>query len=289
MIRQGLNVSICTDDPLQFQDTLDPLLEEYTVSRKLWELSQGDVAEVARNSVRLSEFDHVFKQEWLGDTYAEDHELLANRTDKSNVSDIRCAFRFEQRRQEFGLLLQRQALHSGGHSYSDDIVDIHGYKLNVKAYLHLEQLERDLSDAHSVEVGCQVAVRDKRRIARVFSDISRSEMYAMPKNSGLAPHRSVVDFKKMQTQAVPIKKMQTQAGPPATSKPAPVEAKSTDRSRSRPIVAASVEEQRFHSLRSEPFFGTFVPLFGTFVAGASHATHLAFHEREAAVVAGRLR
>ena len=37
----GLNVSLGTDDPLQFQSTKDPLLEEYTVRKDLLCKDQG--------------------------------------------------------------------------------------------------------------------------------------------------------------------------------------------------------------------------------------------------------
>jgi hypothetical protein len=41
--RRGLNVSLSTDDPLQFQLTHDPLLEEYGVAKQVWKYSTVDL------------------------------------------------------------------------------------------------------------------------------------------------------------------------------------------------------------------------------------------------------
>ena len=50
-LARGLNVSISTDDPLQFHFTKEPLMEEYSIATQVWKLSSCDMCELARNSV----------------------------------------------------------------------------------------------------------------------------------------------------------------------------------------------------------------------------------------------
>ena len=47
--RRGLNVSLSTDDPLQFHMTKEPLLEEYGTAKQFWKYSNVDLCEIARN------------------------------------------------------------------------------------------------------------------------------------------------------------------------------------------------------------------------------------------------
>ena len=47
--KQGLNVSLSTDDPLLLHCTNDPLVEEYSVATQVWKLSPTDQCEIARN------------------------------------------------------------------------------------------------------------------------------------------------------------------------------------------------------------------------------------------------
>lgn len=79
--KRGLNVSLSTDDPLvfflhfpfqfnlfqQFHMTQVPLIEEYAIAATRWGLSDCDLAEIARNSVIQSGFEHKLKEEWIGD------------------------------------------------------------------------------------------------------------------------------------------------------------------------------------------------------------------------------
>ena len=41
--RRGLNVSLSTDDPLQFAFTKEPLIEEYSVAAQIYRLSAVDM------------------------------------------------------------------------------------------------------------------------------------------------------------------------------------------------------------------------------------------------------
>ena len=56
--KMGINVSLSTDDPLQLHFTKDAILEEYSVARQVYGLSNCDVCELARNSVLQSGFEH---------------------------------------------------------------------------------------------------------------------------------------------------------------------------------------------------------------------------------------
>ncbi|KAF9013148.1 hypothetical protein BDQ17DRAFT_1270633 [Cyathus striatus] len=92
--KTGLNVSLSTDDPLQFHFTKEPLLEEYSVAAHIYKMPQSSLAELARNSVRQSGFEMEIKRHWLG------HEwylpgAAGNDINKTNVPDIRLAFRHQ--------------------------------------------------------------------------------------------------------------------------------------------------------------------------------------------------
>lgn len=89
--KRGLNVALSTDDPLIIHLTREPLVEEYAVaaqvrdffifyhpiyflfyekikiSIKVWNLSNVDLAEIARNSVVQSSFEEKLKKHWIGD------------------------------------------------------------------------------------------------------------------------------------------------------------------------------------------------------------------------------
>ncbi|CAI9737662.1 AMP deaminase 2-like [Octopus vulgaris] len=91
---RGLNVSISTDDPLQFHFTKEPLMEEYSIATQVWKLSTCDMCEIARNSVLQSGFPHEVKQHWLGPNYTREG-VPGNDVSRTNVPDIRVAYRYE--------------------------------------------------------------------------------------------------------------------------------------------------------------------------------------------------
>ncbi|KAJ4345522.1 AMP deaminase [Didymosphaeria variabile] len=92
--RRGLNVSLSTDDPLQFAFTKEPLIEEYSVAAQIYKLSAVDMCELAKHSVEQSGFEHVIKQRFLGQNYHLPG-VAGNDVAKSNVPSIREAFRHE--------------------------------------------------------------------------------------------------------------------------------------------------------------------------------------------------
>src|SRR5436305_11109400 len=64
--KKGLNVSLSTDDPLQFAFTKEPLIEEYSVAAQIYKLSNVDMCELARHSVLQSGTAAAIQDRWQG-------------------------------------------------------------------------------------------------------------------------------------------------------------------------------------------------------------------------------
>ncbi|PLB48580.1 AMP deaminase [Aspergillus steynii IBT 23096] len=92
--RRGLNVSLSTDDPLQFAFTKEPLIEEYSVAAQIYKFSAVDMCELAKHSVEQSGFELALKQRWLGSSCSLPG-VSGNNVAKSNVPDIREEFRHQ--------------------------------------------------------------------------------------------------------------------------------------------------------------------------------------------------
>ncbi|VDP21596.1 unnamed protein product [Soboliphyme baturini] len=91
---KGLNVSLSTDDPLQFHFTKEPLMEEYSIAAQVWRLRSSDMCELARNSVLQSGFPFVMKVHWLGPNYLTEG-VSSNDIARTNVPSIRVLYRYE--------------------------------------------------------------------------------------------------------------------------------------------------------------------------------------------------
>nr|XP_055073443.1 AMP deaminase 2 isoform X3 [Misgurnus anguillicaudatus] len=104
-LSRGLMVSLSTDDPLQFHFTKEPLMEEYSIAAQVWKLSSCDMCELARNSVLMSGFSHRAKSYWLGPGYDEEGPF-SNDIRRTNVPDIRVAYRHETLCEELHLITQ---------------------------------------------------------------------------------------------------------------------------------------------------------------------------------------
>ena len=100
--KKGLNVSLSTDDPLQFAFTKEPLIEEYSVAAQIYKLSAVDMCELAKHSVDQCGFELTLKQRWLG-KYCYLPGVLGNEVAKCNVPDVREAFRHETLKAEHSL------------------------------------------------------------------------------------------------------------------------------------------------------------------------------------------
>ncbi|KAJ1982315.1 AMP deaminase [Dimargaris xerosporica] len=90
---RGLNISLSTDDPLQFHFTKEPLIEEYSVATQIWKLSSSDMCEMARNSVLQSGFEHRLKAHWLGKSFLQPGPM-GNNMQKTNVPNTRVTYRY---------------------------------------------------------------------------------------------------------------------------------------------------------------------------------------------------
>ncbi|KAK9359563.1 hypothetical protein V1504DRAFT_441215 [Lipomyces starkeyi] len=100
--KRGLNISLSTDDPLQFAYTKEALIEEYSVAAQIYRLSAVDMCELAKNSVLQSGFEAAIKSHWLGKDFMLPG-VLGNRVEKSNVPSVRVDYRFQTYQQEKAL------------------------------------------------------------------------------------------------------------------------------------------------------------------------------------------
>ncbi|KAG0174006.1 AMP deaminase [Apophysomyces sp. BC1015] len=101
--QRGLNISLSTDDPLQFHFTKEPLIEEYSVAAQIWKLSAADMCELARNSVIQSGWETSIKKHWIGSDW-EKPGVEGNDMQKTNVPNIRVNFRHETLMEELNAL-----------------------------------------------------------------------------------------------------------------------------------------------------------------------------------------
>lgn len=99
----GLNVSLSTDDPLQFHFTKEPLLEEYSVAAHIYKLPQSSLAELARNSVIQSGFEMEVKRHWLGQEWYLPG-AAGNDIHKTNVPNLRLAYRHRTLVEELSMI-----------------------------------------------------------------------------------------------------------------------------------------------------------------------------------------
>ncbi|KAG5299271.1 AMP deaminase [Histoplasma capsulatum G186AR] len=109
--RRGLNISLSTDDPLQFAFTKEPLIEEYAVAAQIYKFSAVDMCELAKHSVDQCGFELSLKHRWLGPT-CHRPGVEGNNMAKSNVPDIREQFRHETLLGELSLIERYASLSS---------------------------------------------------------------------------------------------------------------------------------------------------------------------------------
>ncbi|KAK7048714.1 A-deaminase domain-containing protein [Favolaschia claudopus] len=107
----GLNVSLSTDDPLQFHFTKEPLLEEYSVAAHIYKFPQSSLAELARNSVIQSGFEMELKCHWLGHKWFLPG-AAGNDIHKTNVPNIRLAYRHQTLMEELNMINAKTATSS---------------------------------------------------------------------------------------------------------------------------------------------------------------------------------
>ncbi|XP_069489502.1 AMP deaminase 1-like [Ambystoma mexicanum] len=102
---RGLVVSLSTDDPLLFHFTKEPLMEEYAIAAQVFSLNVCDMCEIARNAVLQSGLSHEDKVHFLGEKYYAEGPI-GNDISKTNLSQIRMAYRYETWCYELNLIYQ---------------------------------------------------------------------------------------------------------------------------------------------------------------------------------------
>ncbi|XP_021458998.1 AMP deaminase 3 isoform X1 [Oncorhynchus mykiss] len=112
-LQKGLCVSLSTDDPMQFHYTKEALMEEYAIAAQLWKLSTCDTCEIARNSVLQSGLSHQEKKHFLGANYLQDGPD-GNDIRRTNVAQIRMAYRHETLCNELSFLVEAVKTEAGG-------------------------------------------------------------------------------------------------------------------------------------------------------------------------------
>jgi len=122
--KRGINVSLSTDDPLQFHYTKEPLIEEYSVAAQIWKFSPTDMCEMARNSVLQSGFELAAKKAWIGE-HCMKQGPESNDIQRTNVPNVRLAFRddnLKYERQMIARALRRTSLSEAGSPSDHSIV-----------------------------------------------------------------------------------------------------------------------------------------------------------------------
>ena len=99
--KQGMVVTLSTDNPRAIHLTPEPLLEEYAVAVQTWRLRAADQAELARNSILISGFSDQEKTTWLGPDFHKKNDPA-----KSGISDIRAQYRQECLQDERSFVLE---------------------------------------------------------------------------------------------------------------------------------------------------------------------------------------
>ncbi|NWV01803.1 AMPD1 deaminase, partial [Upupa epops] len=103
--QKGLMVSLSTDDPMQFHFTKEPLMEEYAIAAQVFKLTTCDMCEIARNSVLQCALSHEEKTRFLGENYMKEGPE-SNDIRKTNVAQIRVAYRYETWCYELNLIVE---------------------------------------------------------------------------------------------------------------------------------------------------------------------------------------
>ncbi|KAJ3036060.1 AMP deaminase [Rhizophlyctis rosea] len=145
--QRGLNVSLSTDDPLQFHFTKEPLIEEYSVAAQIWKLSSTDMCEIARNSVLQSGWELSIKKRWLGEN-CNVHGPAGNHIEKSNVPNLRLTYRYQTLMEE-----RYMVLGSLWRSESNLLLDdLNGMELNPSTELQDPAPQAAALQSHLVDV-----------------------------------------------------------------------------------------------------------------------------------------
>ena len=87
-------------------------MEEYSIAAQVWKMTSVDMCELARNSVIMSGFPTWVKKHWLGNGFRKEG-VDGNDVKRTNVPDIRVAYRFETLCHELNLITTSVIKNSG--------------------------------------------------------------------------------------------------------------------------------------------------------------------------------
>jgi AMP deaminase len=130
-----MNVSLSTDDPLQFHYTKEPLIEEYSVAAQIYKLSSADMCEIAKYSVLQSGYEATVKRQWIGSQFHKDC-ISSNDVNKTNVPHRRALFRYS-------ILQKEKAILRGQEGVPDELV--HSTAIPDNEQLMLKEVEAGIS------------------------------------------------------------------------------------------------------------------------------------------------
>ncbi|CAL8138718.1 unnamed protein product [Orchesella dallaii] len=105
---EGLLVTLGTDDPLVFHNTINSLLEEYFHAETQFMFTDMELCEMARRSVVMSQFPNQLKSTWIcrdGSSYEGETDFV-NEPLKTNVSNERLLFRQIHLEKQLKLIFQ---------------------------------------------------------------------------------------------------------------------------------------------------------------------------------------
>jgi hypothetical protein len=134
--QRGLNVSLSTDDPLVFHNSDMSLVEEYINAAQHFDLSQIDLAEIARMSVIQSGFPTKMKADWIAG--GQPYSRVVNQQDQSLVPDTRVQYRQEALESELGYVQKYSILSSAEYSESDGKRELTKFRVSKNPFVRLE-------------------------------------------------------------------------------------------------------------------------------------------------------
>lgn len=173
----GMNVSLSTDDPLQFHFTAQHLLEEYSCAAQIYKLTPADMCELARNSVLQSGWEMQVKKHWIGNKWYFPG-LAGNDIHKTNVPNIRLAYRHAT------LLEELTLIHHGTHTPSVTPMPMRNSSAADPAQLAaatMHQTKAAMFDASQSPLLGGAAVLDNRSRKRSQSNLQRPAGLEMTK------------------------------------------------------------------------------------------------------------
>ncbi|WVF70619.1 AMP deaminase [Kwoniella sp. CBS 6097] len=184
--RVGLNVSLSTDDPLQFHFTASHLLEEYSCAAQIYKLTPADMCELARNSVLQSGWEMQVKRHWIGQKWYLPG-ASGNDIHKTNVPTIRLAYRHSTLLEELALI------HHGKHSPSATPTHLKTTSSQVPAPVTAQQQTHTQPQPQAQPSAQTISTRPGMTthpsdVAAAAMSMTNSSVYGEGANHAIKPH-----------------------------------------------------------------------------------------------------